>query len=103
MSRSLFIQYTSIAIYNPILLFSPDKIIIGGSVKNMGYGGDALFIRCLYNGVNLYNEQYSNQLLTRDMIQLPSLDDKSGIYGVFYMAKRANAVSSVNNIQCITN
>jgi len=32
MSRSLFIQYTSIAIYNPILLFSPDKIIIGGSV-----------------------------------------------------------------------
>ena len=71
--------------------------------KKHGSWRGVLFIRRLYDRVNLYNEQYSNQLLTRDMIQLPSLGDKSGIYGVFYMAKRANAVSSVNNIQCITN
>ena len=71
--------------------------------KKHGSWRGVLFIRRLYDRVNLYNEQYSNQLLTRDMIQLPSLDDKSGIYGVFYMAKRANAVSSVNNIQCIVN
>jgi len=95
------IQYTSVAIYNLILSFSPDKIIIAGGVKNMGYGGDSLFIRRLYDRVNFYNEQYSNQLLNRDMIQLPSLSDKSGIYGAFYMGKRAHAVSSVSKIQCI--
>ena len=71
--------------------------------KKHGSWRGVLFIRRLYNGVNLYNEQYSNQLLTRDMIQLPSLGDKSGIYGAFYMGKRAHAVSSVNNIQCIVN
>ena len=83
------IEHTSIAIYNMMLSLCPDKVILGGGVTNMGLGGRDLFFQKLLKGVELYNSRYSTKSLNSNTIQPPSLGDKSGIYGAFYIGDQA--------------
>ena len=93
------IEHTSVAVYNMILSLCPDRIVMGGSVTNMGLGGSMIFLKSLFNKVNLYNSKYSNRSLRSNMIQLPSLGENSGIFGSIYMGGCAHARNNADGKQ----
>ncbi len=81
------IDYTAIAIHNLTLSFAPQKIILGGSVRNMGVGKDKNFFSLLNAKFKSYSNQYSRHYFDQDFIAPPLWGDNSGIYGAFIMGK----------------
>ena len=95
------IEYISIAISNIVLSLCPEKIIIGGGVRNAGLGGEEMFFRLLRTKFKSYVEQYSEQYSHDDFIISPLLGDESGIHGAFVMGKIA--YDSKSDYSVITN
>ena len=81
------IEYTAIAIHNLTLTFSPQKIILGGSVRNMGTGSEKNFLSLLNAKVRSYSNQYNVTNFDQNFIVSPRYGDNSGIYGAFILGK----------------
>jgi len=81
------IEYTAIAIHNLTLSFAPQKIILGGSARNMGTGSEKNFFSLLNAKFKPYSNQYSGNYFDQDFIAPPLWGDNSGIYGAFVMGK----------------
>jgi fructokinase len=86
---SRIIEYTAIAIHNLTLSFSPQKVILGGSVRNMGTGENKKFIDLLNKKFKSYADQYNGHCFDKNFIMSPLRGDDSGIYGAFIMGKTA--------------
>lgn len=80
------IEYTSVAIRNLLLILSPEKIIIGGSVKGMGSGKDSVFISKLNSSLSKYTNYY-NKSLQADIVTAGYLKGVAGIFGATIMGK----------------
>jgi|SaaInlStandDraft_6_1057023.scaffolds.fasta_scaffold10657_4 fructokinase len=82
-------EYVSKAIYNLSLSFCPQKIIIGGSVKNMGLAGEDFFFNLINKKIREHCEKYKNFYTYHDEVIPPIYKDSSGVYGAFIMGKDA--------------
>ena len=91
------IEYTSVAINNLLLILSPEKIIIGGSVKDMGLSKDTVFISKL-NALLSIHAKYCNKSLQADIATTGYLKGVAGIFGATIMGKEVLNTNSITTV-----